>query len=141
MYFPLARCSWLRAFCYPGMCPTVPESCDCVDGFQGPNCLQSKAWLFGVHSVVLTISPAVQSQSLQCSLRARCDWRVLVATSSAPAVSLPMSPPLSSSPTSAPTGLWGCGRGATVAPPTLLLPLPTSPAMMWAWLCRRWWPV
>ena len=39
---PIALCSWLDAFCYPGVCPDDSTSCNCSEGFQGPNCLNSK---------------------------------------------------------------------------------------------------
>lgn len=44
----LARCSWLGEFCYPGVCPSTPESCNCTDGFTGQSCLQ------GMHCQLVT---------------------------------------------------------------------------------------
>ncbi|XP_077999993.1 uncharacterized protein LOC144452721 [Glandiceps talaboti] len=35
------RCSWREdsKFCYPGTCPGLPSTCQCVSGFSGDNCL------------------------------------------------------------------------------------------------------
>ena len=35
----LPLCSWLRSFCYPGNCTGSEDSCVCIDGFEGPDCL------------------------------------------------------------------------------------------------------
>lgn len=37
-----ALCSWLRAFCYPGVCSDGPSSCNCSEGFSGVDCLDSQ---------------------------------------------------------------------------------------------------
>ncbi|XP_077999970.1 uncharacterized protein LOC144452699 [Glandiceps talaboti] len=35
------RCSWREdsKFCYPGTCPGLPSTCDCLNGFSDDNCL------------------------------------------------------------------------------------------------------
>lgn len=38
----IALCSWLDAFCYPGVCTAGPSTCNCSAGFSGSDCLQSK---------------------------------------------------------------------------------------------------
>jgi len=44
-YNSTALCSWLMSFCYPGECLNGTSSCNCSQGFEGEDCLESK-WHF-----------------------------------------------------------------------------------------------
>lgn len=36
-------CSWLRSYCYPGNCSGHFSTCECIEGFTGPDCLECKS--------------------------------------------------------------------------------------------------
>ena len=49
-------CSWLDAYCYPGNCSGHISTCECVEGFTGPDCLERKSHdghVTGLSSLVL----------------------------------------------------------------------------------------
>ncbi|XP_070578965.1 uncharacterized protein [Ptychodera flava] len=63
------RCSWRpeSKFCYPGSCPSTPDSCTCAPGFSGTNCLNTTL-MPTISPCTVTLKDGSNNNNLACSV-------------------------------------------------------------------------